>query len=224
MSGYKKTASGKWISTEPPPIPPRNTAPRAAVPSATMSEMDASFVRDPLNFLRKHSMSPPDTGGAIPGREFNRTRAGPGEIVSGDLDSGIITRNAGGGIRYVKIIPHPAPNFPGAVSLNVSQTPNQPDTSWIPIHWLPWYTLRIMEYSIPITPSNLVDPPEQDFPRFFFTAGINGCSVFVRGQSTNPTVYHAGITGNLGRPAGAFWPTRWLPPVRVSRSIKPRRR
>jgi hypothetical protein len=103
------------------------------------------------------------------------------------------------------MVSHPNANFPGAVGLNFAPGTSQPDTSWLPIHWLPWYSLQVIQHTIPPVPSSLVEPPEQDFPRFFFTAGINGCSVFVTGESTSPTVYHAGITGKLGRSAGQFW-------------------
>ncbi|HKU98740.1 MAG TPA: hypothetical protein VJR58_25835, partial [Vineibacter sp.] len=102
MAEWKRSPSGGWIPVQAPPIPPRpgTVVPRAPVPEAALGEMDAKFVADPLKFMRTHAVSPPDNAGAIPGREFNRTRALPGEIVSGDLRGGIITRNAAGGVRY----------------------------------------------------------------------------------------------------------------------------
>lgn len=205
MAEWKKSPSGKWIPVQAPPIPPRPGAPRLPVPEAPLSGMNAEFIANPLMFLRQHSISPPDNAGARPGREFNRTRVLAGEILSGDLFDGVITRNQAGGVRYVKLVPHTSLDFPGAVGLNVAPEGRQPDTSWIPIHWLPWYSQRIIQHTIAPVPSNLVEPPEEDFPRFFFTAGINGCSVFVTGPSTNPTISHAGITGKLGRAAGQFW-------------------
>ena len=35
------------------------------------------------------------------------------------------------------------------------------------------------------------------YPKFFLTAAINGCSVFVTGSDTEPTVYHCGKSGDV---------------------------
>jgi hypothetical protein len=56
------------------------------------------------------------------------------------------------------------------------------------------------------TPAEINIPGGIAFPDIFFTAGINGCSVFVRGPLNAPTVYHAGIDGPLpGGDAVAHW-------------------
>jgi hypothetical protein len=59
-----------------------------------------------------------------------------------------------------------------------------------PIYFLPWLTHHIVGMSIPI-----------GGPDVFFTAAINGCSVFITGDPASPTVYHAGIGTDLNENA-----------------------
>ncbi len=53
-------------------------------------------------------------------------------------------------------------------------------------YFLPWKSKRIIKLAIPA-----------GGPDFFYTAAINGCSVFVTGTTQAPTVYHAGVDGEL---------------------------
>lgn len=55
------------------------------------------------------------------------------------------------------------------------------------IYFLPWASKRITKLTI----------PEDTGPGIFFTAAINGCSVFVTGGAKSPTIYHAGLDGAL---------------------------
>lgn len=61
---------------------------------------------------------------------------------------------------------------------------------WIPIFWLPWNAGRVVK-------TTLIDkrPGSTDSPRIFLTSAVNGCSVFVEGDSGNPTVYHSNAMG-----------------------------
>ena len=70
------------------------------------------------------------------------------------------------------------------------------------IYFLPWdESGAIIKLHLPTKGRHNPDPD------VFFTAAINGCSVFVQGDPDNPTVYHAG--GNTGRSdhndAARFW-------------------
>jgi hypothetical protein len=64
----------------------------------------------------------------------------------------------------------------------------------VPIYFLPWKSHRIVSLTIPAGTRG---------PNIFFTAGINGCSVFVDGPDTNPTIYHAGVTTPWRRPGNS---------------------
>ncbi len=75
----------------------------------------------------------------------------------------------------------------------------------VPVYWLPWdMTGAIVKLKIPVKGSRLAG---QSDPDRFFTAAINGCSIFIDGNAQNPTVYHAGgDTGQNGPAAQAkFW-------------------
>ena len=66
-----------------------------------------------------------------------------------------------------------------------------PDGSWVPIQWLPWKNLQIITTKLDPVPQSMVEWDDDEFPRFFFTAGINGCSVFASGHPHGPTISHA---------------------------------
>ena len=74
-------------------------------------------------------------------------------------------------------------------------------TGWQPIYYLPWDPGSIIRLSIPPKGTLRTDPD------IFFTATINGCSVFIQGDPDKPTVYHAG--GDTGQSdhneAAKFW-------------------
>ncbi len=70
---------------------------------------------------------------------------------------------------------------------------------WVPCWFLPWSSGRIIKLKIPDVGASPtinfgpgIDPVAN--PGLFFTAGINGCSVFAVGAAGNPSVYHGGIT------------------------------
>ena len=69
-----------------------------------------------------------------------------------------------------------------------------------PIWFLPWADLNIIRLTIPVKGTSNPDPD------IFFTAAINGCSVFVQGSARHPTVYHAGgVTNYAINDAVRFW-------------------
>src|SRR5215471_16759810 len=65
---------------------------------------------------------------------------------------------------------------------------NTPTNGWVPIYYLPWAPQRILDLTIPRRNPALATPQ----PDIFFTAAINGCSVFIQGNPKNPTIFHAG--------------------------------
>jgi hypothetical protein len=75
----------------------------------------------------------------------------------------------------------------------------------VPIYFLPWMSMRLVSIQLPELSPRDYDAPEERNPKIFFTAAINGCSVFVRGKPTAPEVFHAGIDGELHRDSAAFW-------------------
>jgi hypothetical protein len=176
--------------------------------------MTADFLRNPLLFMRSHSMSPPDNAGASWTGDLGTSAATtvvPASNFAANTDEGTLgatvdRRVGAGGTRHVQLIKHPSMDFPGAAGLKFAPaTGFQQDGSWLAISWLPWASLKILSYTIPAVPQSLAEWEDEEYPRFFFTAGINGCSVFVQGNPHGPTISHAGITGKLSRSAGEFW-------------------
>lgn len=70
----------------------------------------------------------------------------------------------------------------GAVDLQEVES----TTRTVPLYFLPWRSHYVTKMTIPA-----------GGPDVFFTAAINGCSVFVTGTARAPTVYHAGIGAPL---------------------------
>jgi hypothetical protein len=59
----------------------------------------------------------------------------------------------------------------------------------VPVYFLPWDSLGAsVRMTIPTMATNNPDPD------IFFTAAINGCSIFFQGTEQNPTIYHCGGT------------------------------
>jgi hypothetical protein len=72
-----------------------------------------------------------------------------------------------------------------------------------PIYYLPWASNKVLRLSIPPKGTAPAGVPDPDI---FFTAGINGCSVFIEGTQQHPTIYHAGTEDKLGGiNSGKFW-------------------
>lgn len=122
-------------------------------------------------------------------------------------------------IAFIRIVGDPL--FPDTLSFQV-QYAHQLRTvasraGYIPIWFLPWDTKRVLKLKIEDSSSPTLQPygampaPVAGIdalpnPGIFFTAAINGCSVFAVGDTRTPSVYHAGITGSLETqmPTAAF--------------------
>jgi hypothetical protein len=113
-------------------------------------------------------------------------------------------------VGFIKLGAHFKGDFMGALTFIVSTARNLPSAAsrvgWIPCWYLPWGSGKI--YKIKIR-SNATDPvlnfgnniDPMPNPRLFFTAAINGCSVFAVGNEANPSLYHGGFDpGDLTSP------------------------
>jgi hypothetical protein len=110
-------------------------------------------------------------------------------------------------IRFIKLGPVER-DFVGALTF-VTQTPAQlPSVAsrlgWVPCWFLPWFSGKILKLKI----SDVATSPVINFaglgiapvanPSLFFTAGINGCSVFAIGAAATPSLYHGGVDPGSG--------------------------
>lgn len=72
---------------------------------------------------------------------------------------------------------------------------------WTAIWWLPWVSKHLVKIKIRSLAAMAqlqiaADDPIAN-PDLFFTAAINGCSVFAVGSADGPSVYHAGVGGAM---------------------------
>src|SRR5581483_4892226 len=63
----------------------------------------------------------------------------------------------------------------------------------LPIWYLPWWEDRVTKMRILKADQMPRDLPN---PSIFFTSALTGCSIFVKGPTDSPTVYHAGFDSN----------------------------
>ena len=120
-------------------------------------------------------------------------------------------------IAFIKLRPNEK-NEIGAITFTVKTPANLPTNAsrngWIAVWWLPWQAEHIVKIKIR---SNVTDPvincgPGVDpvnNPPIFFTAAINGCSVFAVGATQNPSMYHAGSTGMTVRGPNELTEDAW---------------
>lgn len=212
--------NGKWVKADtPPPVPPR-----PGVKPPEMNALTAAFARNALKFMREHPLAP--ANGTTAGSTVTVEWALNQNDVVMDINRGsyegaknynnvphLQRMNVGVNIKHMVLYRNAEVTSSGNMVLAqpnsiIPMLYDQPDAKVgsIPVYWLPWSSLKICEQTIPAVPSDLVDIPEDEFPRFFLTAGINGCSIFARGDSTSPTIFHAGLADKLqGKTSAQFW-------------------
>jgi len=200
----------------PPPPPPLNTY--------------TQLLKDrPLDLFRRYSVSPPD--GAVgeeqtvfnPMMGMNQTKnpqLAPWSNTSDIHLDGMLSRffnpgTTGQGfkaastdrkIAWVQLDAHPLMHGALTFKAVIPSSPDKIPPCHIPVWFLPWNSHHLIDLSIPASQGMEDDDP--DDPKLFFTAAINGCSVFVRGDPRSPTVYHAGISQGqtpYGNNPSDFW-------------------
>jgi hypothetical protein len=108
-------------------------------------------------------------------------------------------------IAFIKFLAN-MKNEIGAITFVVKTPSELPSTDsrkgWIAIWWLPWQQKHIVKIKILSNATNPtincgkgIDPVAN--PHLFFTAAINGCSVFAVGDARNPSMYHGGSDGPM---------------------------
>ncbi len=152
-----------------------------------------------LNFLRSTPINPPDgyTGMALTDktrdnrdRDWSKMTIRDTADMIGFIRMGAVIRDQVGALTFrLKYTRE-------GLQLNASRA------GLIPCWFLPWKSRQIMKLKIADVAANAninlgpgADPVPN--PGLFFTAAINGCSVFIVGNPSQPSAYHAGITGNL---------------------------
>ena len=164
---------------------------------------DADFKK----LLKKYSIAPPDNVGGYTGKALGVVPVGDGvgipALETSTRSTGIDIRRVASGHKVAYI----------DLRLNARQVGNAGhegdvlgfDTSfaatpnYVPVHFLPWDSLgAAIRLTIPASTANDHQGPTHGMdaanPFIFFTAAINGCSIFFRGTPQNPTIFHCGGT------------------------------
>lgn len=164
---------------------------------------------DPMKLMRKYSVCPSNDIGGYKGKKlWNMDVSAYGRNASMAYAGVMRERHVG----YIDLYKEPraAVAHVGGVTNNEGGDVIKFNCSYsaanggVPVYFLPWDSGgAIIRITIPNKGQNPVDPD------IFFTAAINGCSVFIQGQPDNPTIYHAG--GDTEKPdandAANFWRT-----------------
>ncbi len=163
---------------------------------------------DPVDLMKKFSVCPPSDVEGHLGTKRNDL-AVPGTLDSTRTDEVEYRTMGGRKVAWVKLRktdrgPYYVTGNEGAGTLTMEATYTETD-GHIPIYWLPWNAAgAIIRLKIPRKGTRTAG--KQD-PDIFFTAAINGCSVFVDGAEDEPEVFHCGgDTGTADPDGGAdFW-------------------
>lgn len=160
------------------------------------------FRQDPLAFMQKYSVVPDDDTGSTGGYVGDLNQQGKKVKTKNDYEYKTMANNQLiAYLDFVKVPHNPgqaAPQRTGQIMVRGDYTVNP---AKVAAYFLPWLNNNIISLTIPQMPQF------GGGPRYFFTAAISGCSIFIKGTEQSPTIYHAG--GTTGRPkpkAGAkFW-------------------
>ncbi len=171
------------------------------------------FIKDPLGFLQKRAICPPDEISGDTTRGTNVTRLDTSGFVPAHTDYNdqpqsvryAYIRNAMK-VAYIKMYKDERNdpkirNDEGADTVRFKSS-FKAKSGHKPVYFLPWDAGgAIIKLQIPQKGAMNPDPD------IFFTAAINGCSIFVQGNADSPSVYHAGgSTGQSDPSEGArFW-------------------
>lgn len=176
-------------------------------PNGATSFYDRSLIASDdsaLGLLNAYSVHPPDDAAG------NRNPRGKDHVVA-TLDGGTRdVRHATMGNRKVARL-HLTKSPRGQLTNNEGGDALYGQASYldaapgVPVYWLPWDSSgAIVELAIPAAGTRAGGRAD---PNRFFTAAINGCSVFISGTRQAPTIHHAGgDTATNGPSAQAlFW-------------------
>ena len=179
---------------------------------AKHSAANTLFATKPMDFFRRHAVLPPsklggqtlDSQGAV---WTDSSEKGKNVVTGGSRGrvAEVIWKTVDSSQRIVRVDFEPCTtgNEAGSMTFKIGKT-------GVPIYFLPWESLSVVSLTIPDAGGAFYEPDDPDNPGLFFTAAINGCSVFMRGSPHSPEIFHAGIDGSFASTTDAvdFWQGR----------------
>jgi hypothetical protein len=161
------------------------------------------FKDNPLEFMKKYTVTPVNHIGSHGTKIGDLNQNGKVKVYQKDTyeynQMGV--GNLVGYLQFTKV-PHNTVN--SAQKGNIVVTGSYIlDPSAVEAYFLPWYDQKIISLTIPPMPTY------GGGTRYFFTAAINGCSVFIKGSQQSPTIFHAGgktvKPGSDPKDGAEFW-------------------
>lgn len=170
------------------------------------SDLDRALEREPLNFMKTHSVFPQDYTGHNPGI-FNK----PNSDTKGGaaVDETLVVERRARQIAYTKLalVVDKQNNQAQANTYNLffetSDTIGTAAADHIACWFLPWASNHLTTFQLPPKMpkrpgSSPTATPSLD-PDLFFTAAISGCSVMVAGDPRMPIVTHGGTRASRSK-------------------------
>jgi hypothetical protein len=161
------------------------------------------FKDNPLEFMKKYTVTPVNHIGSHGTKIGDLNQKGKVKVYQKDTyeynQMGV--GNLVGYLQFTKV-PHNTVNSAqkGNIVVTGSYILNP---SAVEAYFLPWYDQKIISLTIPPMPTY------GGGTRYFFTAAINGCSVFIKGSQQSPTIFHAGgktvKPGSDPKDGAEFW-------------------
>jgi len=162
-----------------------------------------------LSFFRQWPIGPDD--GDIKGLNF-QVHAPNVRGASGQTEKPLFAKYKLQGVAsqvgFARLSPHPQVAKRGSIFLNVTYADKNPTNEMVPIWWLPWkktesgglVKLKINDGdTLNLGIGNFTN---MDNPAVFFTAALSGCSIFVYGDPSTPSIYHAGSQNSVEQQLG----------------------
>ncbi|MDX2506710.1 MAG: hypothetical protein QNL62_19855 [Gammaproteobacteria bacterium] len=162
-----------------------------------MASLNNQFYADPVGFAVHHSLAPKDNVTGYTGQGWESTK------LTGDFTNWKHVRIVGNGRRALVTLDHSNARGENTVEVSAKVYPEHGRGSGLPTWFLPWDgSGACVELTIPPYDGTL---SEYDSPKIFFTAALSGCSVYMKGNPDNPTIYHCGISGTAPNNSPAFY-------------------
>jgi hypothetical protein len=169
------------------------------------SDLDTALERDPLTFMKTHSVLPQDYTGHNPGIFNKANSATPGGAA---VDETLVIERRARQIAYTKLaqVVDKQNNEVQANTYNLFfETGDRIGTAaadTIACWFLPWASNHLTTFQlppkIPPKPGAAAAKTSLD-PDLFFTAAISGCSVMVAGDPKSPIVTHGGTASSRSK-------------------------
>ena len=178
-----------------------------------LSRIDQRFMNDPLTFMKTVTVQPQDykdRGTGATSLYDQKPHSYNTDAPKAQFDSMLTVQGHGNLVAYTKLSEADGAGMKNHYNLffyskSVASTSSL--DNYIPCYFLPWTSDHLTKIKIPPkipSRTGVSDTTRRlSDPDIFFTAAINGCSVFAVGDPKSPTVYHAGTTegrSNLSNP------------------------